>query len=105
MAEIYNPDEWTREALEAYAAKWDHHLDMGIVKAVKVLRDNNIATTECCEGGDGHACPWPTVRFVGSPGEAWKAVGWLLDWQLPVRYLGLRWAFDPIASCLPNGPE
>ncbi len=26
---------------------WDHHLDMGIVKAVKILRDNHIATTEC----------------------------------------------------------
>ena len=77
MAEINDPNEWTRDALEAYAAKWDHHLDMGIVKAVKILRDNDIATTECCEGGEGHAFPCPTVLFRGKP---WRSVegGWLV---------------------------
>jgi len=58
---------------------------MGIVRAVKVLRDHHRATTECCEGGEGHSANVPTVWFRGSPGEAWKAVGVLLDHGLPVR--------------------
>jgi hypothetical protein len=81
---------------------------MDIVKAVKILRDNHVATTECCEGGEGgegHACQWPTVRFGGSPGEAWKAVGWLLDWGLPIRTLGVKWSFERVAPSLPRGPD
>ncbi len=89
--------------LREYAAQWDHPLDMGVVLAVKLLRDHNIATTECCEGGEGHSAHRPTVWFKGSPGEAWRAVGILLDRKLPLRAMGSRWVFD--WGNLPSGPE
>ena len=38
-------------------------------------------------------------------GEAWKAVGWLLDGGLPVRTLGVTWSFERIALSLPRGLE
>lgn len=78
-------------------------VDMGIVKAVKILREEaHIATTESCEGGEGHCFPRPTVLFRGSPGEAWKAVGHLCSWSLPVLNFGSRWSFQ---YGLPYGPE
>ena len=89
--------------LRAYAAQWDHPLDLGIVRAVKVLREHHIATTECCEGGEGHSAHVPSVWFGGSPGEAWKAVGVLLDHQLPLRSLSACWTIS--YGCLPEGPE
>lgn len=93
----------TSADLTAYAARWDHPIDLGIVKAVKILRDNHIATTESCEGGEGHAASVPTIWFRGSPGEAWRAVGILLDWGLPLRTLGAAWSFE--WGCEPYGPE
>jgi len=89
--------------LRAYAARWDHPIDLGVVRAVKVLRDHDIATTESCEGGEGHCRRWPTVWFRGSPGEAWKALGVLLDYELPVRSLSATWTFD--YGNFPQGPE
>lgn len=37
-------------------------LDPGIAHAVKVLRDSGVETYESCEGGEGHAYPYPCVR-------------------------------------------
>ena len=48
-----------------------------------MLIEIQMQRVSACEGGEGHACRWPTVRFGGSPGEAWKAIGWLLDWYCP----------------------
>lgn len=92
-----------RAELMEYAAHWDHPIDLGIVRAVKILREHDIATTESCEGGDGHTRQWPTIWFRGSPGEAWKAVGVLLDRQIPLRSLSACWTIDH--GCLPQGPE
>ncbi len=69
-----------------------------------MLIEMQMQRVNACEGGEGHACRWPTVRFGGSPGKAWKAVGWLLDWGLPVRTL-VTWSFERIALSLPRGPE
>jgi hypothetical protein len=91
------------QGLAAYAAQWDHPIDLGVVRAVKVLRDHDIATTQSCEGGEGHSRQRPTVWFRASPGEAWKALGWLLDYDLPIRSLSATWVFDH--DNFPQGPE
>jgi|SRR6185369_2970799 len=37
-------------------------MDKGIVDVVKLLRENGIETFTSCEGGEGHAFKFPTVR-------------------------------------------
>lgn len=76
-------------------------LDLGIVHAVKVLRDAGVQTYESCEGGDGHAYPAPTVRFHGGLGEGWRALAACQVHRLPVRDLSRVW--DLIDNC-PTGP-
>lgn len=51
----------------------DMPLDAGIREAVLILRSGGIETFESCEGGAGHACPEPMIRFHGNPFEGFKA--------------------------------
>ncbi len=46
-------------------------LDLGIAWAVKVLPDGAVETYESCEGGEGHAHPYPCVRFDGTDAAGW----------------------------------
>jgi len=41
-------------------------LDNGIRPAVEILISHGFETIESCEGGNGHAFPDPTVKFLGS---------------------------------------
>jgi hypothetical protein len=54
-----------------------HPIDLGIVRAVKILRDAGFETFEACEGGGEHAYPEPTVRFDG------LRKGWLGSYGSP----------------------
>jgi hypothetical protein len=72
------------DELWEYAHQWQYPIDMGIVRAVKVLRDAGIHTIESCEGGEGHSYPEPTVKFSGGPAQGWHALGILMDYGLPV---------------------
>ncbi len=74
-------------------------LDPGIENAVDLLRSGGIATVESCEGGTGHCFPEPTVRFMGSKAEAWRALSLVLDNGLPVLFLRRQWTIDE------NDPE
>jgi hypothetical protein len=38
-------------------------LDEGVREIVVTLIANGVEAFESCEGGDGHAFPWPTVQF------------------------------------------
>jgi hypothetical protein len=54
---FYAPGDWTPEQLRAFGKTIDPQIDLGIVRAVKVLSDAGIATFESCEGaGQGTAC-------------------------------------------------
>jgi len=62
-------------------------LDRWISYAVKVLRDGGVQTYESCEGGKGHSCVEPTVRFHGKAGEGFRALNIAQQFSLPIRSL------------------
>lgn len=66
-------------------------LDLGIVRAVKILQDAGIRTVESCEGGEGHAYADATVTFHGTGGDGWRALAACMDHGLPVVQLHRTW--------------
>jgi hypothetical protein len=66
-------------------------IDVGIARAVRILRENGIETFESCEGGEGHAFPEPTVRFHGRH-SGFKAFTVAMEHGLPVLALRLSYA-------------
>jgi hypothetical protein len=78
-------------------------LDLGIRRAVEVLKAAGIETFESCEGGKGHAYTEPTVRFHGTPEAGWRAVGACLAYGLPV--LALRRVWYVLDLNEPTGPD
>lgn len=58
-------------------------LDEGIREIVVTLPSNGVGTFESCEGGDGQAFPWPTVRFEGAASEGLRALSVALENGLP----------------------
>jgi hypothetical protein len=85
----FEPTESLRLAKELY---FEEPLDEGIRDIVLVLIANGVETYESCEGGKGHAYPWPTVRFTGSPAEGLRAVSVALANGLPVAQLRRTWS-------------
>jgi len=96
--------DWTRDELAAYASELCSHcpIDMGIVRAVRILRTAGIPTYESCEGGEGHVFAEPTIKFGGTFESGWLAVGRLLTYRLPVRRFAQCWSF-PFG--VPDGPH
>lgn len=82
-----------------------HPIDLGIVRAVKILRDAGFDTFEACEGGDAHAYAQPTVRFEGPPGPEVAQHALTVLAGLPVRSIGLTWAYEELvhAGNVPQG--
>ncbi len=62
-----SPNDWTQEDFECFASEIDrlYPVDLGIVRAVKVLKDAGFATIESWEGREGHAYPEPTINLPG----------------------------------------
>jgi hypothetical protein len=55
-----------REGLKVLTdEQMDLAIDPLIRPAVDLLREHYIETIESCQGGDGHCCLEPMVRFVG----------------------------------------
>ena len=69
-------------------------LDPGIAHIVKILQAAGVHTYESCQGGPGHTYQHPTVRFYGSTGEGWRALGVCMDHGLPVMNLQRSWDHD-----------
>lgn len=62
-------------------------IDAGIRRYVLILRAEGIETEQSCEGGPGHACPEPTVRFSGNAYEGFRAFAVAMTYGLPVLHL------------------
>lgn len=80
-------------------------IDKGIVKAVRILRDNGVDTFESCEGkGDGryfgeeHCFPEPTIRFHGDAYECIRVLDMCKKSNLAV--LGTRLCFERVDDIL-----
>lgn len=82
------------ERMRSVGLELDMPLDEGIAKAVHVLREAGIETTESCQGGDGHVFPEPTVRFCGGPGEGFRAYAVAAANGLPVYGIRRIWTVD-----------
>jgi hypothetical protein len=76
-------------------------LDRGIAPFVRALRSGDVETFESCEGGEGHACPEPTVRFHGDKSEGFRALAVAQRVGLPVASLRRAW---PVVDDEPTGP-
>ena len=100
---FYSPLSWSREQLEQFALKIDATgcMDLGIVRAVQILMDADIATYESCQGGEGHAYREPTIRFKGTPACGWRALAILMTYGLPVHRLSRTWIMN---YGVPDGP-
>ncbi|HUJ07633.1 MAG TPA: hypothetical protein VLX31_16110 [Streptosporangiaceae bacterium] len=100
---FYSPMAWDRAELEEYARTIDASgcMDIGIVRAVRILMDADIATYESCQGGEGHAYREPTIRFKGTPACGWRALALLMCYVLPVGRLSQTWVLN---YGVPDGP-
>ncbi len=73
------------------AKEYSSPLDAGIRRYVEILDGAGVETYESCEGGDGHACPEPTIRFHGDHTEGPRALAFALQHGLPVSALRRLW--------------
>ena len=80
---------------------FDPPLDKGIARYVYLLREAGFETFESCEGGNGHACQEPTVRFHGDESAGFRALGAAFAAELPVAELRRVW---PVNDRAPTGP-
>lgn len=71
-----------------------HPIDVGIVAAVKALRDAGFDTFEACEGGEGHAYAEPTVRFEGDDAAGMRALAVLA--HFPARRVSRSWSVSEL---------
>ena len=88
----------TDAELEAYAPPVDLPIDPGIRRAVLLLRSEGVDTLESCEGGEGHPCPEPIIRFIGGARAARRAVAAAVKHSLPV--MQIRYAFTVVGGTL-----
>lgn len=76
-------------------------LDAGIRRFVQILHASGVETFESCEGGEGHACPEPMIRFHGGRAAGFHALSVAQAHALPVAELRRTW---PINDGEPTGP-
>lgn len=81
-----------------------HPIDIGIVRAVKLLRDAGFETFEACEGGGDHAYSEPTVRFEGSEECGRRALAVLAAHGLPIMRLSRTWDYYELTHRYPDDP-
>ena len=67
------------------------HLEEGIAEAVLFLRAHGVETMWSCEGGPGHACPEPTIRFDAQLAEAFEAYAICERFNWPLHSLRCVW--------------
>lgn len=59
-------------------------LDVGIIRIVRILKEEGIETQQSCEGGEGHSYDWPSVDVSGQP---WRALDLCNTYGLPVHQI------------------
>lgn len=69
-------------------------LDPLIAPMVYILQKAGIQTYESCQGGKGHASPYPMVRFKGDQSEGLLALSVAFHHHLPVFALHWVWRMD-----------
>ena len=85
--------EWQGlDDLDQFEPDTDIPLDPGIRRYVLILRSGGIETYESCQGGPGHPCPEPFVRFHGNAFEGFRAFTQAMNHGLPV--FALRHVYD-----------
>lgn len=101
---FYCPSDWTEDQLRQFARDIDPlvGIDLGIIRAVKILRDAGFSTIESCEGGEGHAYAEPTIKFDGTRATGWAVASKLMEFGLPLRRIGQMWSFT---EGVPTGPR
>lgn len=77
-------------------------IDSGIRRYVDILRAAGVETDQSCQGGVGHACPEPMVRFSGNAYEGFRAYAIAMTHGLPV--LSVQHAWSVYEGCL-HGPQ
>jgi hypothetical protein len=77
-------------------------VDAGIRRAVRVLWEHGVETTQSCEGGDKHSFPEPTIRFTGTHAAGFWALGIAFEHGLSVSELRRVWI---VLNGEPVGPE
>ncbi|MGR3464255.1 hypothetical protein [Limimaricola sp.] len=82
------------DRLHSHGLALDMPLDVGIERAVHVLREEGVETIESCEGGDGHPFHEPTVRLAGGPGEGFRAFGIAMRAGLQPQSIARVWVVD-----------
>jgi hypothetical protein len=76
-------------------------VDVGIVRAVRVLRESGLRTIESCQGGSGHSYPEPTIEFEATRAGGWHALSVLMDFGFPIKRIGQMWS---MTEGVPTGP-
>lgn len=84
--------------LEAFAPVTDMPIDPGIRRAVLLLRSEGVRTLESCEGGEGHPCSEPIIRFEGGAAAARAALAAAIKHGLPI--MQMRYTFTVIGGAL-----
>ena len=77
-------------------------LDPGIRETVRILLENDIETTESCQGTRGHGYPEPTVCFGGTYDAGFRALALALCHGLNPEKLRRVWTIE---GGEPRGPE
>ena len=62
-------------------------LDPRIRPFVLILRSQGVETFESCQGGEGHACVEPKIRFHGDAAAGYKAFAVAVDHGIRVQNL------------------
>jgi len=66
-------------------------IDPGIAHVVRLFMEHGIETRQSCQGGDGHAYPYPTVDIGRQP---WKALDVANDYGMPVMEITRSWRIE-----------
>ncbi len=81
-------------------------LDRGIGSVVNIFRAAGIETIESCQGkkgiDSGHAYEYPCIRFLGGPGEGYRALAIANEHQMPVKEIRRVWPI--ILGAIEEGP-
>ena len=66
-------------------------IDLGVERAVLILKQHDIETYESCQGGEGYAYPEPTVALHGIYADAIRALSIAIAHGMPASEFRRVW--------------